>query len=117
MEAVEGFVAGFGGAEVVACGKGVAGVEADGDAGGVGDVFDDGCEMLKLVAEIGSLSGGVFDDGYDVFGLVEGDVDGFGDGVQAGFFVYLFKVATWVEVESVESKLLATLHFVEEGGA
>ena len=61
-------------AEVVAGGKGVAGVYADTDAAFVVDAFDDAGNVGEGVAKVGALSGGVLNDGGDSFGLGQGRV-------------------------------------------
>lgn len=102
------------GAQVVSAGKGVTGVDADTDAGLVLYFVDDGGKVFEAETQIGALAGGVFDNGSDAAGVIEGDVDGFGDELEAGCFVDLFEVAAGVKVELFELELFTAFHFVVE---
>lgn len=110
-----GMVAAFG-ADVVSGGKGVAGVEAYSHAAFVVDAVDDAAEMFETPSEVGTLSGGVLDDGGDPLGKAQGVVDFAGYLVEAFFFADAVEVAARVEVQHGESQLLCPLHFVEECG-
>ena len=69
--------------QVVAGGKGVAGVDADADAALVLHLINNLGEVVERVAHVAPLSGGVLDDGGNALRLVEGDVDALGNTVEA----------------------------------
>jgi len=95
----------------------VAGVDADTDARFVVHLFNHGCELLKAVAHVASLSSCVFNDSADTFGFGEREVDRFSDGGDAFVFGAFFQMTAGVKIEPVEAELFAALHFVEKGGA
>jgi hypothetical protein len=80
----KGFFGRFGGAQIVACGKGVTGIDADTYAGFILDARNDLGQMFEFKSEVAALTGGVFDDSGHPFGFVQRDVDRFGDARQAG---------------------------------
>lgn len=115
VEVGKGLLAGFGAPQVVAGGKGVAGIDADADTGFIFHAIDDGREMLELKAEVAALAGGVFDHGGDAFGLGQRDIDRFGDARQALLLRDLLQMAAGVEVEQRQPQLLAAGHLIDEG--
>lgn len=116
LKLVEGEVVAHLVGQVVAGGKGVAGVDADSHAALVVDAADDAGYLAELESEVAALSGGILYDGGDALGLVEGTVDLLGYLVEAGLLGGLVEVGAGVEVEQAESELLAALHLVEECG-
>ena len=107
-------VARRGGAQVVAGGEGVAGVDAAAHARLLLDAFDDVGQLFEPESEVGTLSGGVFDDGRHAVRAVERQVDRLGDAVEALGFADLPQVAPGMEIEPVESQFFAAVHLVEE---
>ena len=101
-------------AEVVAGGKSVACVDTYANAAFVVDALDDAGDVFELPAEVGTLSGGVLDDGGDTFGLSQGGVHLSCYLVEAFLFAYLVEVAARVEIEHGQTKLFGTFHLIEE---
>ncbi len=110
----EGALACLGGAQVVAGGEGVAGVDAEPYSRLILDAVDDIGQLLECEAEVGALSRSVFDNGRNAACRVERYVDRLGDAVERLYLRNFLQVAARVEVEAVESQRLAALHLVEE---
>ena len=68
----------------MARGEGVAGVEADADAGAVLDLVDDGVEVGEGGADDGAGAGHVFEEGSYGRGGAVGAVEGGGDAGDGG---------------------------------
>ena len=109
-------VARLGRAQVVSRGEGVAGVDADAHARLILHAVDQVGEVLEPESEIRTLPGRILDDGRDAVRAVQREVDRLGDPVEALLLGDLLQVAPRVEVQPVESQLLAAPHLVEKGG-
>ena len=81
------------------------------------NVFDDFGEVFEGKAKVGSLPGGVFDDGGNLVGFAECDVDRFCDEAEAVLFRDFSEMATRVEVDHEDAELFGSLEFVEESFA
>ncbi len=115
IELGKGRFTGLAGAQVVAGGEGVAGIDADAHPGLVLHSFDDGRQVLEAVTDVAALPGGVLDDRGDTLGPFQRPVDGVGHPAQARLLGDLLQVAAGVEVEQLQPQLLAALHLVEKG--
>ena len=113
----EGRLAGFGRAQVVARGEGVAGVDADAHARFVLHAVDEVGEGLETGCQGRDGAGGVLVERRHAVRFPECDVDRLGDAVEALLLGDLLQVAPGMEVEPVESELLAAAHLVQKGGA
>jgi hypothetical protein len=109
------FFALFGAAQVITGGKGVAGINADADAGFIFHAVDDGRQMFKLKAEVAALAGGIFNDRRHAFGFSQRDIDGLGNTRQALIFRYLLQMAAGMEVQQRQPELLAAAQFINKG--
>ncbi len=101
-------------AHIVACGEGVAGVDAHPHPALVLDLGDDLRQMFEPETDVAPLPRCVFDDGGDSVRPVERTVDAFGYSSQTFVHQNLPKGAPRVEVQTVDAQLLATVHFVVE---
>ena len=89
----EGALACLGGAQVVAGGEGVAGVDAEPYSRLILDAVDDIGQLLECEAEVGALSRSVFDNGRNAACRVERYVDRLGDAVER---LYLRNFCKWL---------------------
>ena len=72
---VEGEVVAHLGAQIISGSKSVTGVDAHSYAALIVDTTDDASYLAEFEAEVAALSGSVFNNGCDAFGLGEGFVD------------------------------------------
>ena len=110
----KGGLAGLLGPQVVPGGEGVTGIDAYADAGFVLHAVDQIAQVFESESEIGTLPGGVFDDGRDAARLFERKVDRCGDTVETLLLGDLFQMAPRMEVQAVESEQFAAFHLVDE---
>lgn len=113
VELVHGRGKSFRGAQVVAGGEGVAGIDADADAGLVVNLVDDGAQVLEAAADNVTVAAHVLEDGDDSVGGAVGAVQlrgdagrGGGHGVAAG--------GTRVEVVQLDAEGIAPLQVVDK---
>ena len=92
----------------------MAGVDADAYARLVLHAVDQVGQLFEGEAQIGTLPRRIFDYGRHAVRLVQRDVDRLGDPVERLFGRDLLQVASGVEVQTVQSQLLAALHLVEK---
>ncbi len=95
--------------QIVAPGKGVAGIDADADARFILYAVDDRRQMLEAVAEIAALTGGVFNHSGNAAGLIQRDIHRFRDALQTGFLVNLIQMAAGMKIEQRQAQLFAAL--------
>ena len=101
--------------EVVAGGKGVAGVKTDSNAGLVFDAFDDVSKMLKPPAEVASLSGGVLDDGRHAFRFGKSGVDALRNQGKTLLVGDRFQRTARMKIQPVQTERHAAFHLADEG--
>ena len=101
--------------QIIAGGVGVAGVDADPHAVFVFYLVDDKGDMLEAEAHIAALPGGVLNYSGNVMCLVQCHVDALRDAPEAIFERNLVEVAARVEVQHVQTQLLAAFHLIEKG--
>ncbi len=102
--------------QVVTGSERVAGVDADAHPALVLHPVDDICQLLERITEVGTLPRRILDDGAHTPGLVQRQVDGFGDGLQALLVAHLFQRTARMEIQQLQPQLLATLHLIQKSG-
>ncbi len=90
IELGKGLITGGVGADIIATGKGVAGINAEPYAGFILDVLDDCRQMFKAESQVGALACGVFDDCRYALSGIESDIDRLGNACQTVTLINLF---------------------------
>ena len=117
VELGESGVASLTGGKVVTGGVGMTCINAHPHSRLVSDIVYYELQLFEAIAHIASLSGRVFDDSCYPLRLVEGYVDRLGYTQQTLLVSDLTESTAGMEIEPVETQLLATAHLVYKSGA
>jgi len=66
------------------------GIKANANPVFVFNPVDDKCKLFKFKSQVGSLSGGIFDNRCYSFGFIQCNIDGISNAFQAFFWINLF---------------------------
>ena len=114
VELFDGGAEGCWSAKVVACGEGVAGIEADADSGFVLNLFYDVAEVFKGVANDVSGPCHVLEQGFDGLRLFVRAIESIGDSRKAGL-ARVGACVAGVEVVELDAQAVAAFEVVDEG--
>ena len=92
----------------------MTGINAYANPGFIINFINNKPDLLEFVTQISPLPCRILNNSADIFRFIKNYIDRFRDPAETFLFAYSLQVASGVKIQSVETKLFTSLHFIKE---